>query len=180
MKLCRCPVCHTSIHLDAMVNDEAARELLGILAPLDGATGRILMNYIALFRPAKSDLSFNRALTLVNETLALTSNRDWLRAALEETVIKLRAARIDAGSSQRARPITNHNYLKKVLESISLHAIAPVAVPAANAKPSIEITSYGRPESLAETKAKFDEQMARFKANAKKSKPMDRGGNDET
>ena len=28
MKLCRCPVCHTSIHLDAMVNDEAARELL--------------------------------------------------------------------------------------------------------------------------------------------------------
>ena len=176
MKLCRCPVCHTSIHLDAMVNDEAARELLGILAPLDGATGRILMNYIALFRPAKSDLSFNRALTLVNETLALTSNRDWLRAALEETVIKLRAARIDGNP----RPITNHNYLKKVLESISLHAIAPVAAPAANAKPSLEITSYGRPESLAETKAKFDEQMARFKANAKKSKPMDRGGYDET
>ncbi|MGK4302796.1 hypothetical protein ACSMFS_02790 [Shewanella xiamenensis] len=175
MKLCRCPVCHTSIHLDAMVNDEAARELLGILAPIDGATGRVLMNYIALFRPAKSDLSFSRALVLVNDTLALTTNRDWLRAALEETVTKLRAARIEG----QHRQLTNHNYLKKVLESISLHAIAPVAAPAANAKPSLEITSYGRPESLAETKAKFDEQMARFKANAKKSKPMERGGNDE-
>lgn len=175
MKLCRCPVCHSNIHLDALVNDDAARELLATLAPMDGATGRILMNYIGLFRPVKSDLSFNRALTLVNDTLALTSNRDWLRAALEETVIKLRAARIDGQS----RPLTNHNYLKKVLESISQHAITPVAAPTANTKPSIEITSYGRPESLAETKAKFDEQMARFKANAKKSKPMDRRGNDE-
>ena len=172
MKLCRCPVCHTSIHLDAIVNDEAARELLGILAPLDGATGRILMNYIALFRPAKSDLSFSRALVLVNDTLALTTNRDWLRAALEETVTKLRAARIEG----QHRQLTNHNYLKKVLESISLHAITPVAAPAANAKPSIEITSYGRPESLAETQAKFQAQMDKFKKARTARGP---GGNDE-
>jgi len=172
MKLCRCPVCHTSIHLDAMVNDEAARELLGILAPIDGATGRVLMNYIALFRPAKSDLSFSRALVLVNDTLALTTNRDWLRAALEETVNKLRAARVEG----QHRQLTNHNYLKKVLESISQHSITPVAAPAANAKPSIEITSYGRPESLAETKAKFDAQMAKFKAKAKKTKATEQGG----
>lgn len=175
MKLCRCPVCHTSIHLDAMVNDEAARELLGILAPLDGATGRILMNYIALFRPAKSDLSFSRALVLVNDTLALTSNRDWLRAALKETVTKLRAARVDG----QHRQLTNHNYLKKVLESISLHAIAPVAAPAANAKPSIEITSYGRPESLAETQAKFQAQMDQFKKAHQKRTARGQGGNDE-
>ncbi len=172
MKLCRCPVCHTSIHLDAIVNDEAARELLGILAPIDGATGRVLMNYIALFRPAKSDLSFSRALVLVNDTLALTTNRDWLRAALEETVTKLRAARIEG----QHRQLTNHNYLKKVLESISLHAITPVAVPAANAKPSIEITSYGRPESLAETQAKFQAQMDKFK---KARTARGQGGNDE-
>ncbi|WP_338728513.1 hypothetical protein V8687_11000 [Shewanella baltica] len=172
MKLCRCPVCHSNIHLDALVNDDAARELLATLAPMDGATGRILMNYIGLFRPVKSDLSFNRALTLVNDTLALTSNRDWLRAALEETVIKLRAARTEGN----ARPLTNHNYLKKVLESISQHSITPVAAPAANAKPSYEITSYGRPESLAETKAKFDAQMAQFKAKAKKAKANEQGG----
>ncbi|MCU8043318.1 MULTISPECIES: hypothetical protein [unclassified Shewanella] len=172
MKLCRCPVCHSNIHLDALVNDDAARELLATLAPMDGATGRILMNYIGLFRPVKSDLSFNRALTLVNDTLALTSNRDWLRAALEETVIKLRAARTEGN----ARPLTNHNYLKKVLESISQHSITPVAAPAANAKPSYEITSYGRPESLAETKAKFDAQMAQFKAKAKKTKATEQGG----
>lgn len=162
MKLCRCPVCHTSIHLDAMVNDEAARELLGILAPLDGATGRVLMHYIALFRPAKSDLSFSRALVLVSDTLALTTNRDWLRAALEETVNKLRAARIDGNP----RPISNHNYLKKVIESISQHSVtvaAPNAQQHTHAKPSIEIKSFGRPESLAETKAKFEAQMAKFR-----------------
>ncbi|KZK66693.1 hypothetical protein [Shewanella baltica] len=172
MKLCRCPVCHSNIHLDALVNDDAARELLATLAPMDGATGRILMNYIGLFRPVKSDLSFNRALTLVNDTLALTSNRDWLRAALEETVIKLRAARTEGN----ARPLTNHNYLKKVLESISQHSIPPAAAPTANAKPSYEITSYGRPESLAETQAKFAAQMAQFKAKAKKTKATEQGG----
>lgn len=28
MKLCRCPICHSDIHLEGLIEDEAGRELL--------------------------------------------------------------------------------------------------------------------------------------------------------
>ncbi|WP_345859295.1 hypothetical protein [Shewanella algae] len=151
MRLCRCPICHSELHLDALVADDSARELLAMLAPMDGSLGRVLLAYVALFRPAKSDLSWKRALRLTQETLSLSNNRDWLRAALMDTVQKLREARRDGVS----RPLTNHNYLKKVLTSINEGALTPVReVAPENTKPSLEIKSFGRPESLAETQAK--------------------------
>ena len=78
MKLSRCPVCHSNLHLDALTNDEAAKEILSMLAPMDGGFARALVAYIALFRPAKSDLSFSRALKLSKEVLQLSPNKDWL------------------------------------------------------------------------------------------------------
>ncbi|MFV0511327.1 MAG: hypothetical protein ACK5M8_19070, partial [Shewanella algae] len=121
------------------------------LAPMDGALGRVLLAYVALFRPAKSDLSWKRALRLTQETLSLSNNRDWLRAALMDTVQKLREARRDGV----ARPLTNHNYLKKVLASINEGALTPVKETSTQrAKPGLEIKSFGRPESLAETQAR--------------------------
>ncbi len=168
MKLCRCPVCHSNIHLDALTNDDAAKEMLTMLAPMDGGFARALVAYMGLFRPAKSDLSFSRAVKLGQEVLLLSSNKDWLRAALEETILKIQAGKLQAANSQgQARQLTNHNYLKKVLESVNQGAIE---VPAAamprdgrgNAKPSIEIKSHTRPESLAETNAKFQAQMGKF------------------
>lgn len=159
MKLGRCHVCHSNLHLDALVADDAARELLTLLTPLDGGLGRALVAYLGLFRPEKSDLSWKRALKLATEAMALSANRDWLRAALEETVQKLRTTRAHG----HHQPLTNHNYLKKVLASISEGAVLVAPTPAANAKPSLEIKSFGRPESLAETQAKFEAQMARFK-----------------
>lgn len=164
MKLSRCPICHANIHLDALVNDDAAREMLTLLAPLDGGLGRALVAYIGLFRPEKSDLSFSRALRLANETLELSPNKDWLRVALGQTITSIRSARSDG----QARSLTNHNYLKKVLTSINEQA-APVAVNVnKNLSPSLEIKSYGQPETLAQTKAKFEAQMAKFKQKGSK------------
>lgn len=165
MKLSRCPVCHAHLHLDALVNDDAAREMLALLAPLDGGLGRALVAYIGLFRPEKSDLSFSRALKLTNETLALTPNHDWLRVALGQTITSIRNAR----SEGQARSLTNHNYLKKVLSSIDEQAVHAPSVAHKNTKPSIEIKSFGQPETLAQTKAKFDAQMAKYKQNANKN-----------
>lgn len=165
MKLSRCPICHSNLHLDALTNDDAARQMLALVAPLDGGLGRVLVAYVGLFRPAKSDLSFNRALKLANEAMALTTNMDYLRVALEQTVISLQSARAEG----QARPLTNHNYLKKVLVSIDEQAVIQVKQPTKKAQSTIEIKSYGRPESLAETQAKFDAQMAKFR----KSKEAD-------
>ncbi|CAI0791608.1 hypothetical protein [Serratia ficaria] len=70
MKLGRCPVCHSELHLDAILEDDAGRELLTLLATLPNGAGKAMVAYIGLFRPPKSNLSNSRAVKLVKEVLA--------------------------------------------------------------------------------------------------------------
>lgn len=74
MKLGRCPVCHTHIHLDAMVQDESGRKLLSTISKLGYRLAPLVVGYIGLFRTEKRDLPLDRALTLTEETLALCPN----------------------------------------------------------------------------------------------------------
>lgn len=113
MKLSRCPVCHANIHLDQLVADDAGRQLLGQFARMNYKLGGNMVAYLAMFRPAKQDLSNTKALTLVQETLALTSNHNALAEALEQTVASLQQSRINGTGKQ----LTNHNYLRKVLSA---------------------------------------------------------------
>lgn len=115
MKL-RCPCCHASSSLEAYTADDAGRELLVLLAGT-GPLFRPLVAYLGLFRPASRDLSHERALRLAKEVLALTSqgaNVAPLQQALTETVEAMRQKR-DGG---QIKPLSNHNYLKKVFESV--------------------------------------------------------------
>ncbi|WP_299494929.1 hypothetical protein [uncultured Shewanella sp.] len=160
MKLSRCPVCHSQLHLENLVNDQAASELLGLLAPMGGRLARAVVAYVGLFRPQKSDLSFSRALKITHEALAINTNQDVLTVGLENTVMQIRSARV-AGT---ATPLANHNYLKKVLSSVDDSVIGPAPSAAKSAaKPAVEVKSFSRPESLAETQAKFEARMAQFK-----------------
>jgi hypothetical protein len=43
MNLGRCPCCHSRLHLDALVQDDAGRDLLVLLSHLDAETGRALV-----------------------------------------------------------------------------------------------------------------------------------------
>lgn len=116
MMLGRCPVCHSQISLEAVCQDEAGRELLGLLANLPGEASRALVQYLGLFRPEKRDLANDRALRLAREVLALSPDCVRLSAAMAETVEAIRAK---AG----AVPMKNHNYLRRVLEGM------PAAMP---------------------------------------------------
>ena len=116
MMLGRCPVCHSQISLEAVCQDEAGRELLGILANLPGEASRALVQYLGLFRPEKRDLSNDRALRLAREVLALAPDCLRLSAVMSETVEAIRA-------KSGAVPMKNHNYLRRVLEGM------PVAMP---------------------------------------------------
>jgi len=109
MRLGRCPVCHAHLHLDALVQDEAGRELLGLCATLPDDLGRALVGYLSLWRPARGDLDHARALKLAREVLALEPDPARLAWALSETVESLRA-------KGEARRMTNHNYLRRVIE----------------------------------------------------------------
>ncbi|STO55342.1 Uncharacterised protein [Canicola haemoglobinophilus] len=114
MKLCRCPVCHSDIHLDQLLEDDAGREILTILTQLKGNNARAIVSYIALFRPEKSALSNSRALKLMQEVLALYKPSPLLAHALSETANSVMKKRRD---KQNTAPLSNHNYLKQVYES---------------------------------------------------------------
>ena len=103
MNLTRCPVCHSHITLEAIVQDEAGRELMALLANLEGDLSRALVTYLGLFRPEKRDLSNDRALRIAKEVMALKNDSARLSHALAQTVEILRA--------KDGLPLKNHNYL---------------------------------------------------------------------
>lgn len=117
MRLGRCPVCHAHLHLDALVQDEAGRELLALCVTLPDDLGRALVGYLGLWRPARGDLDNARALKLAREALALEPDAARLAAALHETVEAIRV-------KGEARRMTNHNYLRRVLEGMPQGAAA--------------------------------------------------------
>lgn len=109
MNFGRCPVCHSHINLEAIIQDEAASKLAGMLAGMDGELSRPLVSYLGLFRPPKRDLANDRALKLCQEVIELNQDHARLSAALAQTVEQIRA--------KGGGPLKNHNYLKAVLES---------------------------------------------------------------
>lgn len=155
MKLGRCPVCHSHLHLDALIQDDAGSELLGVLAGLGRPLARPLVQYLALFRPAKSDLSNARALKLAQETLAI-ADRDSLVAALQDTVRSIHEKR----QRGQVQPLKNHNYLKQVLASVAPDARRPAAE-AENKRPTVTEKKQGMDETPEEAKRKWEADMRR-------------------
>ncbi|WP_417595015.1 hypothetical protein [Oceanospirillum sp.] len=124
----RCPSCHISHSLDQVVSDDAARELMGLMGTLPKEVSRPLVAYLGLFRSKSRALAWERALRLCQEVIALDPNGGQhsprLGAALSETVEALRAKQQQGGW----KPLTGHNYLKRVLESLEA---VPMQAPAA-------------------------------------------------
>lgn len=120
MQLTRCPTCHARIDLESLIQDAAGRELLGLVAKLPDLLCMPLVIYLGLFRAAQRDLANDRALRLASEVLDMGADPVALGAALAETVQAIRA-------KQDSKPLANHNYLKRVLESV---AARPAAAPA--------------------------------------------------
>jgi hypothetical protein len=123
MQLGRCPVCHSRISLEQVCQDDAGRELLALLAKLDSATGVALVSYLGLFRSHNRDLANDRALRLAQEVVALEAFQ-FLVPALIETTEALKAKR----SSGEVKALGNHNYLKRVLESVVARGTMPVRI----------------------------------------------------
>ena len=114
MKLCRCPICHSDIHLDQLLEDDAGRELLGIITELKYGVARPLVSYIALFRPEKSALSNTRAVKLMRDVLDQFPQSQLLAYSLSETVSAVQKKRKE---SRNLAPLNNHRYLMQVMET---------------------------------------------------------------
>lgn len=118
MNVGRCPCCHAPLDLGAIVADLEARDLLALLTTY-ADLARPLVGYLTLWRPAKRDLSWGRALRLAREVVALTADVAVLAEALAVTVDSLRAKGGEL-------PITSHGYLKRVIEATSTRTQAAV------------------------------------------------------
>lgn len=117
MKLTRCPVCHTNLHLDALIQDQAGKELLADVSNMPDFVARPLLAYLSLFRPAKSDLSLSRTLRLMREVTDEYRADHLLASALIECVQKLREKR---QLHNDTKPLANHNYLKQVYKTLAV------------------------------------------------------------
>ncbi|MHB9021325.1 MAG: hypothetical protein ACYC3A_05820 [Halothiobacillus sp.] len=130
MNLGRCPICHSRLNLEAMVQDESGRELIALMAGLEVPLAVPLVSYLGLFRPENRDLSNDRALKLAREVLEIGFD-DHMATALSETVEAIR--------SKGGIALKNHNYLKRVWESVEAKnppVIRPENRPEKPAKPS--------------------------------------------
>lgn len=125
----RCAACGATSSLDAAVaHDDAAQALntaLG-MTPI----GRLLVQYLGLFRPAKSALSFDRVNTLLNELLPIIQTgqldrggRTWSapmsywQGALEQVL---------AARPRLTLPLKGHGYLYEIVAGMSNKAEAVV------------------------------------------------------
>lgn len=107
-----CPCCHARYSVDAVLQDEAARDLLALRGSLPPRIWNPLLAYLGLFRSESRALAWDKALKLAREIQEMgIASGEWdkLENALAETVESLR--------QRGGKPLKNHNYLKRVVEN---------------------------------------------------------------
>ena len=152
-----CPNCFVELTPDTLAaacEDDATREYLGLFSKHSWDLLRPLSSYIGLFRPKKSRLSWSRALKLAQEVLAITQttgtrdNDVRMAAALVETTEAMRVKQREG----KFKPLTNHNYLLRVLESLPA-GIQPANAPSDTGKP---LLVTGQQSKTAQARAALD------------------------
>ena len=128
-----CPTCHAHIPLDVALQDEAGRELVAMLAAMQPQLALPLVHYLGFFRPAKQQLGWGRSLRLAKEVvMMLPCPVDVLVEGLTEAARSLDEKRQQPGW----KPLGNHNYLRRCLDSAQGRAGAAVALSGAAAAPA--------------------------------------------
>lgn len=114
-----CPACGSVNSLDSLVGHDGARAALAELAALSGPFAGAVLRYLALFRPEKRQLSFDRVASLLAELnpmiieARITRNGRAYAAPREVWV-----AAIDSILASRDRltlPLKSHGYLLEII-----------------------------------------------------------------
>ncbi|GAA4650818.1 hypothetical protein GCM10023116_31010 [Kistimonas scapharcae] len=118
-----CPCCHARFPVESATEDDAARAFFGVLARTPALYGAMVA-YLGLFRSQSRALGWGRAYKLAQEVIALGTGQAMVQA-LAETVESLREKQQQPGW----KPLSGHNYLKKVLDSVEARGIQPERLP---------------------------------------------------
>lgn len=119
----RCPCCGAENSLDALMAHEDAREAVAAVMQMGGESARLAVQYLGLFRPGKSALSWNRAAKLLNELWPDMERQAVCRNGTEypappeawQHAFRELLARRNAGSLNL--PLKSHGYLYEVIAS---------------------------------------------------------------
>ena len=138
----RCPCCGAENSLDALIgNDDARAAVLAVIA-IGGELPKLAVQYIGLFRPAKTSLTWARTAKLLNDILpdirrgAITRERVEYPAPAEAWLYGFREllARRNAGGLKL--PLKSHGYLYEVIAGWQGQGLRPAAIPA-NPQPNV-------------------------------------------
>lgn len=123
-----CPACGATASLDVLVGHEGARDALVVALSLYGPLGKLLVQYLALFRPASRTLAMGRVAVLLAELKPMIQDgrierngrtwaapQDYWRQALEEMLTK---------RDKLTLPLKSHGYLLEIIAGYSNKAEA--------------------------------------------------------
>lgn len=114
-----CPACGAESSLDSLIGHDAARAAFAELAVISGPLAGAVLRYLALFRPAKSRLSFDRAASLLAELKPMIVDARIERkgrsyAAPREVWIEAIDTLL-AGRERLTLPLKSHGYLLEII-----------------------------------------------------------------
>ncbi len=114
-----CPGCGATMSLDALLGTEGARDAVLTALAIPAPIGKLLVQYVGLFRPAQRQLSLDRVNNLLAELLPMieaarierngrsyVAPLDYWRGALETML---------AGRDKLTLPLKSHGYLLEII-----------------------------------------------------------------
>lgn len=114
-----CPACGGIMSLDVALGNEGAREAIMLALQLPAPLGKILIQYVAMFRPATRQLSFDRVASLLGELQPMIEAAkierhgrvwpapyDYWKTALEDILSKRDKLQL---------PLKSHGYLLEII-----------------------------------------------------------------
>jgi len=115
-----CPACGAAFSLDALIGNEGAREAVMAALAIPAPLGKLLVQYLSLFRPAQRQLSFDRVASILNELLPMIAEakierggriwsapQEYWAMALTEMINK---------RDNLTLPLKSHGYLLAIIE----------------------------------------------------------------
>lgn len=127
MKL-SCPACGATASLDVLLGHEGAREAVMAAMVLPAPLGKVLVQYIALFRPASRNLSMDRLASLFTELQPMIAaariERNGRSHSAPLEYWQMAMGEMLAKRDKLTLPLKNHGYLFSIIEGYSLKAEA--------------------------------------------------------
>lgn len=119
-----CPSCGATASCESWENDATARETVLAIASLPAPMHLSTLRYIALFRPAKSALSWSKALRLSKEVgdLAQAGYVSVQGQADKDCPPRIWAEAMDSMVERQSaikRPLKSHSYLRQVAHGLA-------------------------------------------------------------